>query len=94
MLTLENRTKIVTALRSGGYTQIRAALCFEGGYCCIGVAGVVCGLEVEEGSGTWITGNGVGFTEDQIADLIELNDGQKNSFPEIANVIESFPVVA
>lgn len=92
MLTLENRTKIVAALRSGEFKQSRSVLhnFVNDSYCCVGVAGRVCGAFVP--IRTYATGEKVGFDPYQITQLIDLNDRDGKSFPEIADVIEAFPV--
>lgn len=44
----EFKAKWVAALRSGDYKQAQGRLYTGEGYCCLGVAGHVCGIPVEE----------------------------------------------
>lgn len=44
-LPKEFTEKWLTALRSGEYKQIQNTLCKDGGYCCLGIAGLTCGLQ-------------------------------------------------
>lgn len=93
MLTLENRTKTVAALRSGEFKQARGRLQnYKGDLCCIGVAYNACVGQIPKGVDTFNAAHAVGFSYDEQSILINMNDVTINSFSEIADVIETFPV--
>jgi len=103
-LTKAQKDKWLAALRSGDYEQTDGMLCDSHGYCCMGVAGLVCfGLRHQQmashgnlqaagclSMGTWIPGDWTeGSPESVQATLAYLNDVAKLSFPEIADFIEA-----
>ena len=53
------KEKWLEALRSGDYDQCQSQLHEEGGFCCLGVAGIICGHSIE-----FMGDQGV-FTKDQ-----------------------------
>src|SRR6187402_2867644 len=107
------KEKWIKALRSGSYPQTTGTLFREypseitsnnAGYCCLGVAGAVCGLSKERLSGNgsfheyseeYLEEYGVpktlrgGIGDDRIVNhLVSMNDSEKLSFNEIADWIE------
>ena len=100
----EIRDKWCAALRSGRYEQGADALCWHGSYCCLGVLGAELGELVEAGwnsrVGEWRHGHVLDGAEPPLSRqaelglegfvyrLIELNDTECRTFPEIADWIE------
>lgn len=84
------KKKWLIALRSGNYKQGTCNLVYNNKYCCLGVAGIVCGLSNEEmkGKGLFILTNnpdlGLGFTEEQIKKVPVLLRG-RGSMNSIVN---------
>lgn len=52
------KAKWVKALRSGKYAQTDGTLKNDTGYCCLGVAAEVCGVDILANTGTLCTENG------------------------------------
>jgi hypothetical protein len=83
------KAKWVEALRSGEFSQCQKEIGCDSHLCCIGVAGVVAGFSQNANWGTYDVAERLGLTADQREALIELNDWQNKSFPEIADYIEA-----
>lgn len=90
----------VSALRSGEYRQGAGCLHTEDGkYCCLGVLqGPIIGMDVSASSNLCMAAlahSGVlhpsGMLK-RLPTLAELNDAEKWTFPQIADLIESVPV--
>ena len=90
------REKWLKALRSGEYKQIEGELHNSSGFCCMGVAGVICGLLEEDLYGVGRLDAGVTDIDDIPSNILSTdfaeecmrkNDNGK-SFKEIANYIE------
>jgi hypothetical protein len=103
-LPTEFKSKWIAALRSGEYKQATGELYDEinGGFCCIGVAGHICGIPTEELKllGVFEYGNklslnvpneivGEGVENKIVGILTDMNDNDKKSFAEIADYIEA-----
>src|SRR5262245_7943484 len=94
----ENAKKWVEALRSGKYKQCQNQMFDGDGYCCLGVAQLVVGLEVRQHS-KLLTLPAMeklgltyqnGYAEGIRKSLANLNDAG-TAFTEIADIIESEP---
>lgn len=95
------KEKWLKALRSGEYAQCRERLMFDGGYCCLGVAAIVAGYELDTKNDRILRPGEVAarvsdspsysalddFGVKERAELIHMNDSGK-SFAEIADFIE------
>lgn len=93
------KRKWVKALRSGNFEQGRQELWRYGSYCCLGVAGLVCGLKVDElldkefleadmvPAGVFKV---IGGSEGMAEKLAAFNDSGNWSFKRIASYIERY----
>ncbi len=104
-LPKEFATKWLEALRSGEYKQGQEVLCSftkeEVTYCCLGVAGHICGLSNEDLLNRVVFDFelakaklpqqliGESFHNDLVGILTNMNDIQNQSFSEIADWIEA-----
>lgn len=98
------KKKWLAALRSGDYKQASMCLFNSYGYCCLGVAGAICGVPSDKMKGHSYFSSEMGFgivppkglpdllddrTPDNVVGaLISMNDAGK-SFSEIADYIEA-----
>jgi hypothetical protein len=91
----EFKAKWVAALRSGGYKQTRNTIynAKENSFCCLGVAAMVCGVDLElvhcGGYDELPEVISRGFRNPTAVKLMDMNDSQKKSFSEIADYIEA-----
>ena len=100
MKRTEHTQKWLDALRSGKYKQGFGGLSQNGAFCCLGVACDVYApheWEHRDGYSAHPFGAGTmnydgretfGMDADEAGALIEMNDSEKKSFPEIADEIE------
>lgn len=107
--TAERRAALSAALRSGKYKQGRFALRrADNTYCCLGVYADICGVEwhlykevgkyvfaaADEASGMLILGTVISPGAMPLMHiLIHMNDDKEKSFAEIADFVDTLPVV-
>lgn len=91
-MTSEQRTKWVEALRSGKYCQGDFYLCFEGKYCCLGVANEIFDLGQQPTCMRLVPLPLTFLPEKNQKMLSMMNDIYRTSFAEIADYIEQLPV--
>lgn len=95
------KAKWIAALRSGEYKQTKNTLCNDDGYCCLGIAGKLCGVSDNQMSNNWefrqpikglpkiLVGSAASSSENKITHMLaSLNDDHDKTFPEIADWIE------
>lgn len=99
MIDPDFKAKWVAALRSGEYTQGTANLYndTDDSYCCLGVAGRVAEIPKEKMNRKTNPAIDLvyqevcpGLAKEEMYELVEMNDGKKSSFEEIADHIEKY----
>jgi hypothetical protein len=92
---IARRKKWVDALRSGKFQQTQKILEKDGKFCCLGVANKVCNLGVD--TKNFLTLSHVreklGLGKKDHTSCWEMNDAEGKSFSQIADVIETMPIV-
>jgi hypothetical protein len=86
----ELKAKWVAALRSGEYQQTTGQLRKRDGYCCLGVLCAAIAADYDPGNGflPMKFADEAGISGKVESSLIEMNDTQRKTFPEIADWIE------
>lgn len=97
------RSEWIADLRSGKFRQVSDELTRDGGFCCLGVGALRCGLSEEQISGytdfSDLEGNAVIATKIDYHQLLgidalteacvaRLNDDARLTFPQIADLLE------
>jgi hypothetical protein len=106
-MSKENRAKLIEALRSGKFSQTHMQLKNRAGeHCCLGVACELSNLgkffdrfyTIENGLNYYYYSpppevtKWLGLDKEKIQTLVNLNDLDRRSFKEIADVIESWEI--
>lgn len=95
-MNIGNAKKWAAALRSGEYTQCRGIMATgDGSLCCLGVAAKVAGFTVRSEAPYSYVANWLGLIYNPMnpapgndGEYVALNDLEKKSFSEIADVVD------
>jgi hypothetical protein len=89
-MNIELKAKWVDALRSGEFTQQTLEIGAQKHLCCIGVCGVVAGIQQASNDwGSYAVSKLIGLTDEERDTLFKMNDTDQRSFAEIADYIEA-----
>jgi hypothetical protein len=89
MKRTEHTQQWLDALRSGKYKQIQHTLRNDSGYCCLGVAAHVLGMNDETVQAAYEAAQEkMALSRDEFWNLIRFNDELNLTFPQIADKIE------